>query len=43
MLAINAPLAEEDEAGRATGRERFAAFIERVGRQLASGRRSFGP
>ncbi|MGH6706931.1 MAG: CopG family transcriptional regulator [Sphingomicrobium sp.] len=43
MLAVNAPLAEGDEAGRAIGRDRFAAFIERVERQLASGRRSFDP
>jgi hypothetical protein len=42
MLAVNAPLAEEDEAGRTIARERFAAFVERVARQLASGRRSFG-
>ena len=41
MLAINAPLAEEDEAGRAIGRDRFAAFIERVGQQVESGRPSF--
>jgi hypothetical protein len=43
MLAVNAPLAEEDEAGRAIARDRFAAFVERVSRQLASGRRSFEP
>lgn len=43
MLTINAPLPEGDEAARAIGRDRFAAFIERVGRQLASGRFTFGP
>jgi hypothetical protein len=43
MLAVNAPLAEEDEAARAIGRDRFAAFVARVGQQLASGRRSFDP
>ncbi len=41
MLTVNAPLADEDEVSRAIGRERFAAFITRVGQQLASGRRSF--
>lgn len=41
MLTVNAPLGEEDDAARALGRERFAAFIGRVGQQLASGRRSF--
>lgn len=43
MLTVNAPLAEEDEMARAIGRDRFAAFIVRVGQQLASGRRSFEP
>jgi predicted transcriptional regulator len=43
MLAVNAPLAEEDEVARAIGRDRFAAFIARVGQQLASGRRTFDP
>ncbi|HYJ53480.1 MAG TPA: CopG family transcriptional regulator [Allosphingosinicella sp.] len=41
MLTVNAPLADEDEVSRAIGRDRFAAFITRVGQQLASGRRSF--
>src|SRR3954468_10051991 len=31
MLSVNAPLAEEDEVARAIGRDRFAAFIARVG------------
>lgn len=39
MLTINAPIAEDDEAARALGRDRFAAFIQRVATQLASGRR----
>ena len=43
MLAINAPLDDDDEAGRATGRDRFLAFVNRVGRQVESGRRSFEP
>ena len=41
MLSVNAPLADDDEVSRAIGRDRFAAFITRVGQQLASGRRSF--
>ena len=43
MLTVNAPLAEEDEAARAIGRDRFAAFVERVGRTLAGGRRTLDP
>lgn len=39
-LAIHAPLAENDHAGRALARQRFEAFIEQVGRQLAAGRRT---
>jgi hypothetical protein len=38
MLSVNAPLPENDEAARAIGRDRFAAFVARVGQQLASGR-----
>jgi predicted transcriptional regulator len=41
-LAIHAPLAETDHAGRAIARERFAAFVTQVGRQISSGRRSLG-
>ena len=41
MLTVNAPLAEEDEVSRAIGRDRFAAFVTRVGQQLASGRQTF--
>jgi hypothetical protein len=41
MLTVNAPLPEGDEAARAIGRDRFAAFVQRVGQQLASGRRAF--
>src|SRR4051794_27303079 len=40
MLTVNAPLPEGDEAARAVGRDRFAAFVQRVGQQLASGRRT---
>ena len=43
MLTVNAPLADEDETARAIGRDRFAAFVTRVGQQLASGRRTFLP
>ncbi|HEV2593813.1 MAG TPA: ribbon-helix-helix domain-containing protein [Sphingomicrobium sp.] len=43
MLTINAPLPEGDEAARAIGRDRFAAFIERVGRQLSTGRSTLVP
>lgn len=41
-LAIHAPLAENDDAGRAAARQRFEAFVEQVGRQLSAGRRTFG-
>ena len=43
MLTVNAPLPEGDEAGRAIGRDRYAAFVERVGQQLATGRRTLFP
>jgi hypothetical protein len=38
VLTVNAPLPEGDTAAQAVGRDRFKAFVERVGRQLASGR-----
>lgn len=43
MLTVNAPLPEGDEAARAIGRDRFATFVQRVGQQLAGGRRSLLP
>ena len=43
MLTVNAPLAEENEVARAIGRDRFAAFVVRVGQTLASGRRTLEP
>jgi Arc/MetJ-type ribon-helix-helix transcriptional regulator len=43
MLAVNAPLPEEDEASRAIARDRFTAFVDRVARQVAGGRLSFLP
>ena len=39
-LAIHPPLAENDHAGRAMARERFNAFVQQVGRQIAAGRRT---
>ena len=41
-LAIHAPLAENDASGRAVARQRFEAFVNQVGRQIADGRRTFG-
>lgn len=43
MLTVNPPLSEGDEAARAIGRDRFAAFVQRVGQQLASGRLTLIP
>jgi hypothetical protein len=43
MLTVNAPLAEENEAARAIGRDRFQAFVGRVGQQLATSRTTFLP
>jgi hypothetical protein len=42
FLTINAPLPEADQAARAVGRDRFQAFIDQVGRNLASGSRTLG-
>lgn len=39
-LAIHAPLAENDAAGRALAVKRFEAFVAQVGRQIAAGRRT---
>ncbi|TPG18754.1 CopG family transcriptional regulator [Sphingomonas koreensis] len=36
-LAIHAPLAENDRAGRAMAAKRFEAFVQQVGRQIAEG------
>lgn len=41
-LSIQAPLAENDRAGRAIGRDRFEAFVTQVGRQVAAGKRTLG-
>jgi hypothetical protein len=42
-LTINAPLPEGDNAARAVGRDRFNAFVTRVGDAIASGRRTLAP
>jgi hypothetical protein len=42
QLMVTAPLPEADTAAVAVGRARFESFIAQVGRQLASGRRTFG-
>jgi predicted transcriptional regulator len=41
-LSIQAPLAENDAAGRAIARDRFEAFVTQVGRQIAAGKRTLG-
>lgn len=43
MLSVNAPLPEGDKGAQAIGRDRFAAFVERVGQNLASGRLALVP
>ncbi len=42
-LMVQAPLAESDDAARAIGRDRFNAFVGRVGEALAAGQRTFAP
>jgi len=39
-LMVQAPLPATDEAARALGRDRFEAFVTRVGEALASGKRT---
>ncbi|SLK12267.1 CopG family transcriptional regulator [Novosphingobium mathurense] len=39
-LAIQTPLAENDQAGRALGAKRFEAFVTQVARQVSTGRRT---
>ena len=43
QLMIQAPLAESDAAARAVGRDRFDAFVARVGEAMANGTRTLGP
>lgn len=38
QLTVTAPLPEPDQAARAVGQDRFQAFIDQVGRQMANGR-----
>lgn len=42
QLTVTAPLSEPDQAARAVGRDRFQAFVDQVGRQIASGGRTLG-
>ncbi|NMN02932.1 MULTISPECIES: CopG family transcriptional regulator [unclassified Novosphingobium] len=42
-LSIQAPLAEDDQAGRALAARRFEAFVHQVRRQVATGRRTLQP
>jgi hypothetical protein len=41
QLTVTAPLPDPDQAARAVGRDRFQAFVDQVGRQIADGRRAF--
>ena len=41
-LAIQTPLAENDQAGRAVAAKRFEAFVNQVGRQVAAGKHTLG-
>lgn len=41
-LAIQTPLAENDQGGCALGAKRFEAFVTQVGQQVSTGRRSLG-
>ena len=40
QLTVTAPLPEPDHAARAVGRDRFQAFVDQVGRQIAGGGRT---
>lgn len=40
QLTVTAPLPEPDTAARAVGRDRFQAFIDQVGSQMAAGGRT---
>ncbi|CAN5122774.1 CopG family transcriptional regulator [soil metagenome] len=41
-VSVNAQLPAADHVARAVGRARFAEFVEVLGKQLASGKRTFG-
>lgn len=43
QLNVTPPLAENDKAGRAVGRDRFLAFVAQVGRRIAEGQRTLDP
>lgn len=43
MLTAIAPIAESDHAARAAGKDRFAAFVKRLGQRLANGRPTLLP
>jgi predicted transcriptional regulator len=38
QLTVTAPLPEADQAMRSVGQDRFQAFVDQVGRRIASGR-----
>lgn len=40
QLTVTAPLPEPDPSARAVGRDRFQAFVDQVGRQIADGGRT---
>lgn len=42
-LTVTAPLPESDKSAQAIGRERFARFVDQVGRQIALGAPSIEP
>lgn len=42
QLTVTAPLPEPDPAARAVGRDRFQAFVDQVGRQIAGGGQTLG-
>lgn len=42
QLMVQAPLPEGDDAARAVGRDRYNAFVARVGEAMAVGQRSLG-
>lgn len=42
QLMVQAPLPEGDDAARAVGRDRYNAFVARVGEAMAGGQRSLG-
>lgn len=43
LLAVSPPIPERDEVACEVGHDRFAGFVEQVGRQVASGRITLDP